>query len=243
MMYGNLFAIAVKVGGKILRESSETVTLPFGSEYSILLKNINSVRVQAKVTVNGTDAADGWIVVAPNSSLDFERFVSNGNFNSGNRFKFIERTAEIEAHRGIDSDDGLVRVEYKFEVTRPAVRYCDVPIPRPCPYHRPPVRKLMHSARSMGPQASAGISQQRRFNDAGITVAGSKSNQKFVAVGWFETEAQSYVLVLKLRGVIAGKQVQFPITVDHKPQCSTCGKTNKAGNQFCCGCGASLILF
>jgi hypothetical protein len=116
MVYKNLFASAVKVNGKVLRETQETVTIPFGSEYSVLLKNLNSVRSMVKVSVDGQDATEGtWLVIQPNSNIELERFIRDGNLQAGNRFKFIERTEQIEAHRGIKSEDGLIRIEYKFE--------------------------------------------------------------------------------------------------------------------------------
>jgi len=43
-MYKEQMVAAVKVGGKVLRENGETVVLPFGSEYSVYLKNLNTVR-------------------------------------------------------------------------------------------------------------------------------------------------------------------------------------------------------
>src|SRR6185295_8138902 len=46
--------------------------------------------------------------------------------------KFIERTAEIEAHRGIHADDGIVRVEYQAESVRPII-----PAPRYEPWYYP----------------------------------------------------------------------------------------------------------
>ena len=46
MMYDKKFVVALKVNGKILRERDDTVSLPFGCEYSILVKNLHSVRSQ-----------------------------------------------------------------------------------------------------------------------------------------------------------------------------------------------------
>lgn len=115
-MYSNNFVVTVKVNGKILREDRDSVFLPFGSEYSILLKNLNSIRAQVKVGIDGVDATDGTPLIVPaNFSLELERYIRNGNLDSGNRFKFIERTQKIEEHRGIRAEDGLVRVEYQFE--------------------------------------------------------------------------------------------------------------------------------
>lgn len=116
MVYQNKLVAAIKVNGKVLRENAGTVLLPFGSEYSLYLKNLNSVRVLVSVSIDGKDATDGTqLVIQPNSSIDLERYIRNGNFDRGNRFKFIERSAEVEAHRGIEADDGIIRVEYKTE--------------------------------------------------------------------------------------------------------------------------------
>lgn len=126
-MYQNKIVAAIKVNGKVLREDKDTVALPFGCEYSILVKNLDSVRAQFTVSVDGQDATEGVrLILEPNSSMDLERFIKNGNFNAGNRFKFISRSPEIEEHRGIGVEDGLVRIEawrelvYKFT---PPVRH------------------------------------------------------------------------------------------------------------------------
>jgi len=116
MVYSHQFVAAVKVNGSILREATGRVAVPFGSEYAVYLKNLASVRAMARVEIDGTDATEGtWLILAPNSSMDLERFIRNGNLQSGNRFKFIKRTQKIEEARGIKGEDGLVRVEYKFE--------------------------------------------------------------------------------------------------------------------------------
>jgi hypothetical protein len=112
MTYKKNFVAAIKVGGKILRESSDRVELPFGSEYSILLKNLDSVRMQARISIDGKDAT-GWLIVGPSRDIEVERFVKN--LDSGNRFKFIELTERIEQHRGVKAEDGLVRVEFRRE--------------------------------------------------------------------------------------------------------------------------------
>ncbi len=121
MMYNNKLAVALKSAGKVLREFKDEVYVPFGSEYSVYIKNMNSVRALVKVSVDGVDVGDGTkFVVDANDSIDIERFIKNGNFDEGNRLKFIERTGAIEDHRGIDIEDGLVRVEFDFEKPAPA---------------------------------------------------------------------------------------------------------------------------
>lgn len=116
MMYNSKFVVCVKSNGKILREFKDTCYVPFGSNYSILLKNLNSVRALASVSIDGTDVAEGnTFVVRPNSELEINRFIKNGNLKEGNSFKFIERTASVEQGRGIKSDDGIIRVQFQFE--------------------------------------------------------------------------------------------------------------------------------
>jgi hypothetical protein len=122
MMYNNKLAVALKSAGKVLREFKDEVYVPFGSEYSIFIKNMNSVRALVTVTVDGVDIGDGTkFVVDANDSIEIERFIKDGNFEKGNSLKFIERTGAVEDHRGVDVEDGLVRVEYQFE--RPTPTY------------------------------------------------------------------------------------------------------------------------
>lgn len=282
MMFAHNFVLAVKVDGKILREEQNLVTLPFGSEYTLLFKNLNSRRAQVRVDVNGVDATDGGrLVVMPNETLELERFIRNGNLSGGNRFKFIERSAEVEAHRGIQADDGLVRAEFWIEkevVERPRIEYYGrepllPPEPRypkwpKEPWYKGPQASSRPSRRGFSATATrslrseptrGGVSGQsvsshsmRSFVDvgeasascstAGITVAGSASSQQFHHVSGFPLELQSHVIVLQLRGEIAGKVVSAPVTVNQKLKCETCGKKSKAGSGFCAGCGAALTL-
>lgn len=114
MTYKKNFVVAIKVNGKILRESAEEVQLPFGSEYSVLLKNLNPVRAMAQIAIDGKDATT-WLILPANGTIEVERFLRSDNLKQGNRFKFVERTEEVEAHCGIQLEDGLVRVEFKKE--------------------------------------------------------------------------------------------------------------------------------
>lgn len=285
MMYANRFIASLKVGGKILREQSGAVSLPFGSEYEILLKNLNSLRSMCKVTIDGVDATEGTKLILPaNGSLTLERFIKNGNLKAGNRFKFIERTSQIEGYRGIKEDDGLIRVEFWAEkevIEQPIVRmkYYDtwVPVDRPYwPYQPPynpwtlycnhPSATIVGQTTTVGGLGGAnsdnlgesiggilrsaqGAAKNNQVmamncasapNDAGITVAGSKSNQQFQSSYGFETESNSQVIVLKLRGIVGDAPVKKAVTVDSKPTCPTCGKANKSSHQFCSNCGTNL---
>ncbi len=119
-MYNNQLAVAIKTAGKVLKEQKDKVFLPFGSEYSIYIKNLNTVRAAVRIQLDGVDVTDGQdLIVQANDSIDIERFLKRGNLTEGNRFKFIERTERVEAHRGVGVEDGLVRVEFQFEKVAP----------------------------------------------------------------------------------------------------------------------------
>lgn len=127
MMYNEKLVASIKVKGKILREFKDKVYVPFGAEYSILLKNLNTVRAVVNIFIDGENAVPGGLVLNAGQSVDLERWVKNGNLQEGNCFKFIERTSAIEnGPRGIKEEDGLVRIEYQFELPRPILNVLNV---------------------------------------------------------------------------------------------------------------------
>ena len=116
MMYQSKLVASLKANGKILREFKDTVYVPFGSEYSILLKNLNTTRALVNVFLDGENVVPGGLVINPGQELDLERWIKSGNLSEGNRFKFSERTSTIEnGPRGIKLEDGLVRIEFQYE--------------------------------------------------------------------------------------------------------------------------------
>ncbi len=263
-MYDSKMALAVKANNRVLREIKDKVFIPFGSEYTLLIKNLNTVKALVRVWIDGTDVTDGTsLVIQPNSSMDLERFIKNGNLAEGNKFKFIERTAAVSEHRGNKIDDGLIRLEFEFE--RPG-QFAGVIKPTSwvakgfdgsyTPYD--PGYFLNNT--SFGDSVSLGSGVQgatahghpnvgepvsitrAHQSEVGITVAGSVSDQKFHAASWFPTDGVKHVMVLHVLGEMDGKEVTKPITVKTKTNCTVCGETNKAGVKFCGECGASLCI-
>ena len=271
MMYNNKLAVAIKTGGKVLREVGETVYIPFGSEYSFFVKNLNNVRADVKISIDGDEIADGdSFVVGPNQSVDIERFLRKNNLNEGNRFKFIERTAGIENHRGVGAEDGLIRVEFRFEKRQPKIEY-NGPWATTCSPtdggiwndqygHGNMQRKgggtgNPRGANNMmrgGAVFSSSVVQDADFsahtvstaNEAGITTEGSISDQQFRNVASFPLETETHVMVLKLLGETEdNRRVAVPVTTRMKPQCNKCGQVApKFNTKFCGECGTSLQI-
>ena len=240
-MYESKMAAAIKVKGKVLREFKDTVYVPFGSEYSILLKNLHTTRAVVNVYIDGNDMVPGGLVLDPGREVDLERSVKNGNLTEGNRFKFIERTGSVEKHRGIGIEDGLVRIEFQFEQPPRPITWNTISSAGPIYAQGGILRNS--TADWAGPAGSVTCSATsasvNQVNDVGITVPGSKSTQSFQTTYVGALESTKHSMVFKLFGGTMPK----PITVKHKPRCITCGKQNKATSKFCQECGTALEIF
>lgn len=258
MMYNQKMVCSVKCDGKILREFDDTVAIPFGSEYSLLLKNLNTRKALVKVEIDGEDVTGGGLIISPNQTVDFERYILDGNLSTGPKFKFIEKTEQISDYRGDRVEDGIVRVTYQFEAVQPTYYYDLFNT-----YFRssPSIGKggnqvygasylsNMSVGSSLGTNSVDGTSQETytsgtlniSTNDAGITTKGSDSNQKFQYGNIGALEATEYVICLNLRGQVGQHVVQQPVTVRRKIRCNVCGKTNLlTNNKFCPECGTNL---
>lgn len=246
-MYESKMAAAIKVNGKVLREFKDTVYIPFASEYSILLKNLNTTRAVVNVFIDGEDQVPGGIVLNAGQEVDLERSVKNGNLTEGNKFKFIERTGAVEQHRGVKLEDGIVRIEYQFEQPPRPISWNTSQISGGI-YPQGGILRGMNdvhygvtaSATSATYDAYSVNSAHSLLNDAGITVPGSRSDQKFTTTHVGALESTKHSMVFKLLG---GEAVKQAVTVKHKPKCVTCGKQNKATAKFCVECGTALEIF
>lgn len=257
-MYNQKLAMAVKVNGKVLREFKDTVFLPFGAEYSLLIKNLNTVRALVRISIDGNEVVDGGLIVEANSEIELERMVKT-NLNEGNRFKFIERSDAVEQHRGVKLEDGIIRVEYQFE---DVYRYRHPVLTYVAPDYWS--NNVVFGANTGSPLRHASMNQitassastftghpgvacsdfvEQGYNDAGITVPGSVSNQKFSKVTGFRVLPEQHVMIFKLLGeTLDNAPIRKPVTVKSKPRCQTCGKQNKAHAKFCNHCGTALTV-
>lgn len=308
-MYQSKMAFAIKSKGKVLREFKDTVYIPFGSEYSILIKNLHTTRALVTVFIDGVNQTPGGLVVDGGRECNFERSLLNGSLTAGNKFKFIERTGAVEEHRGVQLEDGLVKIEYQFESIA-QIR---------TPYFSGVVQDHYYNGLKVGTSsrpltvnpgwltvsgsASSGITglgsstthgvynvggiargadmsngqftsavaqaavnqycadngiknvasgevhdgcatMDMGFNDAGITVSGSKSTQSFTTTTMGAMDPEKFSMVIKLLGETPdNKPVLKPVTVKTKPKCVTCGHQNKATAKFCTECGTALEIF
>lgn len=249
MMYNSKLVTSVKCAGKIMREQGDTVFLPFGEEYSLLLKNLNTKRALLHIEIDGEDVTPNGLILGANQTIDLERFIIDGNMDNGPRFKFIEKTERISDYRGDKVDDGIVRVTYQYEA--PAMVFAKsttwisggntVYGSTPSNYdgHIYNMNVGSSTTRNMRNQSLSG-SDATPVSDAGITVKGSESTQKFQKGYMGQLESEKHVIVLNLKGQINDVPVEAPVTVSRRIKCDVCGKVNSSINKFCTECGDNL---
>jgi hypothetical protein len=268
-MYHKKFIAVIKNRGKILRDEGGTVRLPFGSTYSIFLKNKNSVKAVANVEIDGEDVLQNHgIIVPPNQSVEITGWMRN--MDKTNKFKFIRKTKEIQDFRGDRLDDGLLRIAYKFEkqlAFEPVVIKDPWPVcpkydwPK-CPTNRwdtcytsnslmTPIagslngNYVMSSYNCNTPLKGREISVKSNCNvplrDEGITVKGKIIDQEYQNGSTDSLEDTSHVIILRLRGVSrVGQKVKKVITTRSRIQCNICGRKWKSNVKYCGNCGNYL---
>lgn len=259
MVYKDNFIVVVKHNGRIMREINGSVKLPFGSEYSILLKNKDSRTAVAKIEIDGEDVMGGHRYIIPsNTTRELKGFLKG--MNAKNRFRFIKKTKEISKFRGDRLDDGLVRVEFWYEQKQepPWVVYPHIfninwdstiddssgtgSCGHQISYTSQTSGLTKYSSGLVTSSISHNVSEP--LSNEGITVKGSRIDQQFQYGNVGTLETTSSVIIIKLIGETkrAGRVVKIkkPITVRTRIQCPTCGRKWKPTMNFCGRCSTAL---
>lgn len=272
-MYGNKLAAAIKVNGKVLREFKDTVHIPFGSEYAITIKNLHTTRAVVNVFIDGDNVVPGGLVLNAGQSVDLERSTRNNNLTEGNRFKFIERTGAVEQHRGIGIEDGLVRIEYQFEIPRPIINvnqifggahYGGVSGAMPTSYNVNGALRSVDYSNGDQVRAMAATAIDSTLKSMNISASTGEVHDGAATMDWMDLHNDVGITVPGSKSTqrfqtttvgalestthnlvfkLFGGTMPKPITVNHKPKCVTCGKQNKATAKFCVECGTALEIF
>lgn len=232
-MYNNKLVAVIKVNGKILKEQKDVVLLPFGSEYSISLKNLHTQRAVVSIDIDGENVTDGSrYIISPNETVEIEGFL-RGNHVS-HKFKFIEKTKEISNFRGDNIEDGLIKLTFQFE--KP-ITFSITPT-----YSTPTYRTFEDRRQDF---YTTCISQNTctyscNTNDNGITARGSSSDQSFNYGTVNTLEPEQHTMIFQLKGVSKNKYIEKPLVTRTKVQCENCGRKWKSSQEFCGNCGTSL---
>lgn len=241
MVYSNNLIAVIKHKGKILREfTGNTVRLPFGSDYSIYIKNKDAVRkAVVQVKVDGKDALDGnKLIVDPESATELKGFMKGSVVK--NKFRFIEKTDEISNYRGNFVEDGLIELNYQFE-EYPKVKWAQ---PIIWNYHSDYNTFYGSEIKYSSSECSSLVKAKSSIvNDSGITVPGAETYQPFVIGNVGDLENIKYNIIINLKGeVLTDKKtlIKKPITVKTKLRCPTCGRRWSSSIKYCGNCSTYL---
>lgn len=267
MMYHNGYVLVIKdSNGKILRETGSSggkkVYLPFGSEYSLVLKNKTNRKAVVSVEIDGTDVLGlNRIVVDAGDDYELQRFMIDGNLSSGRKFRFVERN-----HPGVQdpnsSDIGIVRVRF-FEVKdnvyitdkyKPQFPH----IPRDpwapvnpwgnldSPWDHPSTHKRIDIGDGYGsidinyfscmdPESSF-----RSGGGPGATIEGGHSSQSFKHVEVGNVSSDYKEIVIQLCSPVDSDN---SITVGDTKNifCHNCGARNPRSAKYCMSCGHKIL--
>jgi hypothetical protein len=233
-MYCQSLVVCIKVDGKIIREDGDKVYLPFGSDYSIYLKNLNTVKCKIpSISIDGENVLDNnALLLPPDSSIELEGFMENNMVH--NKFRFIEKTEQISQYRGNKPEDGLVCVDYQFQNIMPFTytlyNSYDVYNNGTCDTEK---YKVVYTDRTTSNNITCNCNT---VPQEGITVKGQETNQVFNQVSDNDIYGSKFRIILKLLGNKGNKI----ITTHDKIKCPTCGRNNKSKFKYCTNCGTYL---
>ena len=267
MAFSNNFVVCVLVDGKVARErKAGRVPVPFGTEYTIRLRNKNDRDAVATIKIDGENVSgNGWIVRAK-SHEDIER-----RLDSPTKFKFVSQDSGEAVDAGKNGDpvqkNGLIEVSWRLVKPPTPAHYVTPRTPLswvvkspPQPFYHESVlsRPVLRCAPSMSGFVSPTVtgtsvslsnvsvvpatSHTMDFcvtSDAGCTVEGSHSNQSvnYQSVG--ELEAQPTVITLLLVGCQTFTFSSSGEIITAKPTkfCEQCGAGRNMSARFCGDCG------
>ena len=256
MMYVEKIVCSLKVDGRFLRDESGVIKIPFGTDYTLYLKNMESRDAVVKVSIDGKDVLDGTkIIVRANSSVELLGFMHGQEVR--NKFRFIELTNEIEDVLGYSPEDSLIRVETWFERAKPIVQEFTYvhhqqwyPSWNEYPYG---VRWISGGGTTTSANNVPIVSSCYNYSygdgnpavytsDVGITVGGKECQQDFTTGYIGELEGLSHVMVLRLSGYKSNNEkVKTVTTTKGTIKCTTCGRENLYKDKFCSNCGTFLV--
>jgi len=253
MMYCEKLVACIKVNGKIIREDGDKVYLPFGCDYSIYLKNLNTTKCKIKIEIDGKDVLDGHsILLDGNNDIELKGFL-DGN-KAKNKFRFIEKTAEISNFRGDNPEDGLIVITYQFANCKQFITTSNITTNQPQYYntnhwvdynYRPPYTtcgSIDDNVTYCSTVNNNIMSNVRGTKSAdGITVKGKPVEQNFNEIYDFNHYGEEKRLIIQLFGHRKKKKVDKIITTQTKIQCENCGRKYKSNKKYCSNCGTCLI--
>jgi len=259
-MYSEKLVACIKIDGKVIRENGDTVYLPYGSDYSIYLRNLHTEKCKISITIDDEDVLNNSsIILDAKENVNLKGFLNDNDVK--NSFRFIEKTEQISNHRGDKPEDGLIVITYQF------VQKIEFPVKdiHHHHYYRQPYEKTIHPHQPYQPQpfwySSVGdytvfdnslssittscslempVSNQSMLNESGITVKGKEVEQSFDQIEDKFNWGDEKNLHIYLKGDVNNRKIKTTRTIKQKIECQTCGTKSKSNAKFCRSCGTFI---
>lgn len=117
-MFKNNVVISIKVGQNFLQDIESIVQIPFGTEYSVLIKNLNNKPINVKMFIDGKlNGIEKGFLVKEKESISINSFLDpsfRSLNNTCNALKFINKSPELNSRRTENIEDSLLRFEVEL---------------------------------------------------------------------------------------------------------------------------------
>ena len=255
-MFKQNTVISIKVGKNFLPDNNSIVKLPFGSEYSILIKNLNNSPINVKMYIDGNmNGPEKGFIIKEKDFLEINSF-----FNTCNAFKFINKSKELNKYREENIEDSLLRFEVdilnkkesSFEELLKKAKITKRPFEEPLPFEKqkkydkpwefPKVDLNEHPFLPEKKDIFGGnynpyeqifcsnINKSAYSNESGITVPGQKVEKIIIN----EFSDNNYIKKDSICFIFKLEHLEELVSFDkEKKVCSVCNKKYKTKYNYC----------
>lgn len=252
-MFKQNTVISIRVGKNFLPDNDSIIKIPFGSEYSILIKNLNNSPINVRMFIDGIqNGQEKGFVIKEKDSLELNSF-----FISNNAFKFINKSKELNERRNENIEDSLIRFEVdilKENKNNISLKDFNDLIKKtkinPNPYEKEkshekpwefpkvnlnehpflPERKNILGGNYNPYEQVFCTNSVVNYSNEGITVPGNKVEQQeinnFIESNYIKES--SFCFIFKLEGIVESLDLK-----KEKKSCTVCGKSYKSKFNYC----------
>jgi hypothetical protein len=210
----------------------------------------------AKISIDGTEVAQGGFILPAWGSVDIERFVIDGNLQNGRKFRFVSLNNPA-VQDPTNCQNGLISVEFELEQEQWAQTIVNRPIALNNVIWRYNTIPMSNTGNAMfcSSLGNVGIGNSLSnvtfdsfvsSSNVGATVEGSNSNQTFGTDYVVTDPSTRKILQLTLRAPVQNNAiVNRPVTVNDTRNkfCSHCGTRNRQQANYCMKCGLAFVKF
>jgi hypothetical protein len=267
-MFSHDFVLSVLQGGKICKEESGIIKIPFGTSYVIRLRNKHRLKCATDIYIDGEKTNEiGQIVVPGNDYIDIEGYLKSNNNNE--RFQFV-KLADGRVKQPNETQNGLIEVKFylqkETEVQKIVEHYYDYTYRPIWIYHddylgpyRPFGGPYWYSNYTIGGnfggggtstsagvktnnldgEISYGMASKAEVKSSELLCNPNKSNGATIGGGNFEQNFNSVHFDLKQEPITLRLQL-IGYEADLK-KCWYCHSKIKPGDKYCSICGAKTF--